>query len=119
MKIWKAYFSGLESLEQEGFLKLPRIPDHASNNAHMFYLLCKNVQERSGLIEHLKKKKVLTVFHYLSLHKSPFYSDKHDGRELRNADHYSDVLVRLPFFYELTFDDIDFIVNEIKNYFHA
>ncbi len=117
MEIWKAYFSGLHSLEQDGLLQLPSIPDYASNNAHMFYLLCRNLKERSDLINHLKKKNVLTVFHYLSLHKSPFYSNKHDGRELRNADRYSDVLVRLPFFYELTNDNIIFIVNEIKNYF--
>ena len=118
MEIWQAYFSGLQSLEQKGVLQLPKIPEYATNNAHIFYLLCRNLEERSGLIEHLKKKNVLTVFHYLSLHKSPFYSNKHDGRELINADYYSDVLMRLPFFYELTSENIAFIVNEIKNYFH-
>jgi dTDP-4-amino-4,6-dideoxygalactose transaminase len=119
MEIWEAYFSGLQSLEQKGILQLPRIPQYATNNAHIFYLLCRNLKERSELIEHLKKKNVLTVFHYLSLHKSPFYIDKHDGRVLSNADRYSDVLVRLPFFYELTSENIAFIVSEIKNYFHG
>jgi dTDP-4-amino-4,6-dideoxygalactose transaminase len=119
MEIWNSYFSGLQPLASEGFIQLPTIPDYATNNAHMFFLLCRNLKERSGLIEFLKKQNILSVFHYLSLHKSPFYAGKHDGRELRNADRYSDTLIRLPFFYELAAEHIDFIVDNIKKYFHG
>jgi len=119
MKIWHTYYSALHSLQDEGYVKLPCIPEFASNNAHMFFLLCRNLNERSGLIDYLKKNDILSVFHYISLHKSPFYLDKHDGRDLKNADRYSDILVRLPFYYELTDDNIRFIIEQVKNYFHA
>jgi dTDP-4-amino-4,6-dideoxygalactose transaminase len=119
MKIWHTYYSAFHSLQDEGYVKLPCIPEFASNNAHMFFLLCRNLDERSGLIDYLKKNDILSVFHYISLHKSPFYADKHDGRELKNADRYSDILVRLPFYYELTDDNIHFIIEQVKNYFHA
>jgi dTDP-4-amino-4,6-dideoxygalactose transaminase len=117
MEIWEAYFLGLQPLAQEGFIQLPSIPKYATNNAHMFFLLCRNLVERTGLIEFLRTKNILSVFHYLSLHRSPFYSDKHDGRELKNTDRYSDTLVRLPFFYELTPDNVSFIISSIKSYF--
>ena len=119
MEIWESYFLGLQSLSNEGFIQLPSIPGYASNNAHMFFLLCRNVTERTGLIEFLRTKNILSVFHYLSLHRSPFYSDKHDGRELKNADRYTDTLARLPFYYELTPDNVNFIISSIKSYFHT
>jgi GH24 family phage-related lysozyme (muramidase) len=84
--IWNAYFEGLTSLENAGKVKLPSIPSYATNNAHMFYLVCNNLEERTALIAHLKKDDILAVFHYLSLHDSPFYKDKHDGRDLPNSD---------------------------------
>ena len=119
MKIWSAYHDALRPLRDDGVIKLPCIPEFASNNAHMFFLLCRDLDERTGLIDYLKDNDILSVFHYLSLHKSPFYADKHDGRDLKNADRYSDILVRLPFYYELTSGDIDFIVGHIKDYFHG
>jgi dTDP-4-amino-4,6-dideoxygalactose transaminase len=67
----------------------------------MFYLVCENLEQRTALIEKLKKDNILSVFHYISLHKSPFYEKKHDGRALQNADRYTNCLVRLPMFYEL------------------
>ena len=67
----------------------------------MFYLVCKSLEDRTELIKRLKDNDILAVFHYLSLHSSPYYRDKHDGRELRQCDRYADCLVRLPLFYEL------------------
>jgi dTDP-4-amino-4,6-dideoxygalactose transaminase len=66
------------------------------------------------LIGKLREKNILAVFHYLSLHKSPFYKAKHDGRELPVSDRYSDCLLRLPFYYELTEKDMEFVVHSIK-----
>ena len=71
--IWDAYFNGLQILEQQGKLHLPQIPTYASNNAHMFYLVCDSLATRSALIAHLKAQHIHAVFHYLSLHKSDFY----------------------------------------------
>lgn len=116
-EIWDLYHSGLNELEVKGRLKLPFIPEYATNNAHLFYLICSSLDERSRLIEHLKKNDILAVFHYLSLHQSPYYKALHDGRVLTNADNYSDCLVRLPLFYELTNEQVEFIIEKIKIFF--
>ena len=79
----------------------------------MFYMVCKDATQREQIIEKLKENDVLAVFHYLSLHKSPYYKDKHDGRDLVYSDHFSDCLVRLPLFYELSDGDIELIVANI------
>jgi dTDP-4-amino-4,6-dideoxygalactose transaminase len=115
--IWNAYWEGLQPLAEAGQVQLPTIPDYASNNAHLFYLVCKDVEERTALIAHLKAANIMAVFHYLSLHKSPFYQDKHDGRELPNTDRFSDCLLRLPLFFELTDAEVAYIVETIKQFY--
>lgn len=115
--IWQQYYEQLKPLEEKGLLQLPVIPGFATNNAHMFYIVCHNLEERTRLIEHLKKEKINAVFHYLSLHKSPYYSAKHDGRNLPNSDKFSDSLVRLPMYYELSSADVNRVVNAIKNFY--
>ena len=92
-------------------ITLPNIPDYATNNAHMYYLVCQSLEQRAELIKNLKENGVLAVFHYLSLHSSEYYHNKHDGRVLANADHFADCLVRLPMFYELTDAEVDEIVR--------
>ncbi len=116
--IWNTYYNQLKPLAEKGFLKLPFIPGYATNNAHMFYLVCNSLEERTKLIEHLKQNGVLAVFHYLSLHSSDFYQNKHDGRDLPNCDHFVDCLVRLPLFYELEIENIDMINTLINNFFN-
>ena len=83
----------------------------------MFYVVCKDINHRNELIKHLKANNIYSVFHYLSLHKSDFYASKHDGRELINADIYTDCLLRLPLFYELKDADLDNITDEIIIFF--
>lgn len=117
-EIWNLYHAGLKELEIKGQLKLPVIPDYATNNAHLFYLICSSLDERSRLIDHLKKNDILAVFHYLSLHQSPFYQKLHDGRGLPSADYYSDCLVRLPLFYELTNEQVEYIIEKITEFFN-
>ena len=75
------------------------------------------MEERTALAQYLKDNGVIAVFHYLSLHKSPYYAAKHGNRELRNADMYSDVLLRLPLFYELSFEDLNYIVTLINKFY--
>jgi dTDP-4-amino-4,6-dideoxygalactose transaminase len=115
-KIWERYYNGLLPLKEKHSLRLPEIVENATNNGHMFYILTKDIEERSRLIAYLKENNIFSVFHYLSLHKSPFYHDKHDGREMKNSDHFADCLVRLPFYYELTLEQVDSIVASIKNF---
>jgi len=95
-----------------GFTK-PYIPGYATNNAHMYYLVCKDLKERDRFIKDLKSRGIAPVFHYQSLHKSIFYNSIHDGRLLNESDRYSDCLVRLPMFYDLDPDAFIALVNEI------
>lgn len=118
-QIWDQYYRLLKPLADKGLVQLPVIPSYASNNAHMFYLVCRNVEERSGLIKFLKDVNIHAVFHYLSLHKSEFYKANHWGGELKNSDRFSDTLVRLPLYYELTEGDVSHIVNHIIAYYSA
>jgi len=115
--IWELYDSKLQILRKKNKAMLPFLPDYACNNAHMYYLVCESLEQRSALINYLKEFEISTVFHYLSLHKSPFYKDKHDGRELPQSDAYADRLLRLPIYYELSDDDISFITERILDFF--
>ena len=116
-KLWKQYFDGLKPLADKGFIKLPELPDYATNNAHMFYVVCNSLEDRSKLITHLKANDILAVFHYLSLHSSEYYSPKHDGRELPNFDMFADYLVRLPLFYELKEEEVEIICKLIYQFY--
>ncbi len=100
-ELWQAYEAGLKDWALQNQVQLPYVPEFATVNGHMFYLVCPNGAFRSALIAHLKSQGVHAVFHYLSLHDSDFYRQKHDGRDLPHSDRYSDCLVRLPLFYDL------------------
>lgn len=113
-EIWQRYYQNLQPLVQSSKIKIPLIADYANNNAHMFYLVCENLEQRTQLISTLKENGIHAVFHYLSLHDSPYYQPLHDGRVLANSDHFSDCLVRLPLFYELTDEQVDYISQTIQ-----
>jgi dTDP-4-amino-4,6-dideoxygalactose transaminase len=83
----------------------------------MFYIVCNGLKERTELINHLKSHNILCVFHYLSLHKSPFYTAKHDGRELKYSDHYTDCLLRLPMYFDLGIHEVKEICDLIKKFY--
>ena len=117
MHLWNNYYNGLEELEKKGYFSLPYIPPYATNNAHMFYLVCNNLKDLTNLIQYLKNNGIQAVFHYLSLHQSPFYKDKHDGRELPNSDKFSDCLVHLPMFYDLTVEQQNEIIIKIFEFY--
>ncbi|MFA5190235.1 MAG: dTDP-4-amino-4,6-dideoxygalactose transaminase [Verrucomicrobiia bacterium] len=115
--LWNLYRQGLGGLESRGILKLPFVPDYATNNGHMFYVVCEDSEQRSKLIEHLRDREILAVFHYQSLHKSPFYEKRHDGRDLPNSDRYTDCLLRFPLYYELSTADVEMIVGSVLSFF--
>lgn len=98
---WDKYNTTLSEWANKNEISLPQIPEYASNNAHMYFLVCKNLEQRTALINHLKDNNIMAVFHYISLHKSPFYEKKHDGRILFETDKFTETLLRLPLFYEL------------------
>jgi dTDP-4-amino-4,6-dideoxygalactose transaminase len=114
--IWNRYYAAFGALSDQG-IGLPAIPAYATNNGHLFSLVTRSLEERSALIDHLKQLQILPVFHYLSLHTSPFFAAQHDGRELPWADHYTDRLVRLPLYYELTPDLQQRVVDGVCGFY--
>lgn len=117
--IWNLYNEYLEDLEKKKYIDLPKIPAYATNNAHMFYILCRSLEERTALVKHLKQKEINAVFHYLSLDKSPYYKSKSDGREMPNSDRYTNSLLRLPMYYELKDDEVKFISQSIGEFYQS
>ena len=113
--IWESYDQALKGKLPKGIAR-PKLPAYATNNYHMYYLLCESLEQRTALINYLKNNGVQATFHYLPLHASAYYRDKHDGRVLANCDRYGDTLVRLPLFYELKDEDIELITKLIKRF---
>lgn len=114
-QLWMQYHQQLEGYVEEFGVQLPQLPMYASNNGHMFYLVCRNERQRSKLIASLKEHEIYPTFHYVPLHSSAYFSDKHDDRELHNCDTYAECLMRLPFFVELTKTQVTQICNLIKS----
>lgn len=123
--LWNTYYEILKPLALstecvlgKGAFTLPDLPSYATNNAHMFYLVCRNLEERTGLIAYLKEHGVLAPFHYLSLHKSEYYKNHSDNiPELPLCDMYADCLVRMPMFYDLEVEQVEEICKLIKEYY--
>lgn len=119
LKHWNYYYENLSAWAAQMSIGLPQIPDFATNNAHVFYLIFNNNEQRNAMIKHLRENEVDAVFHYLSLHKSPFYGDKHTGGEMPESDRYTDCLLRLPLFYELEEQNQDHIISSLKSATHV
>ena len=115
--LWETYYKRLSPLAEQGFFSLPDLPEYASNNAHMFYLVFPDFERRTAFIKYLKEHGVGAVFHYLSLHSSEYYHSRHDGRQLPECDRYADCLVRLPLYYDLTLEQVDYICDTIQAFF--
>ena len=108
---WQFYFDNLQEWAGNHGIRLITIGKNATNNAHMFYLFCKSQKQCLDLKEYLKSNDILAVTHYISLHSSPFYINKHTGGELVNSDNYSKRILRLPMYFEL---DVKLVVNVLK-----
>lgn len=136
--IWEQYYAGLRPIADKGLITLPDIPAYATNNAHMFYIVCRSLEERSAFIAHMKQNGIQAVFHYLSLHRSGFYLTHPDSRpdncqeiervgdeeqvvglHLPNCDRFADCLVRLPLFYELTDEEVKRILDSCHSFFNT
>lgn len=111
--IWEQYRNKLSHEE----IRIPFIPEYSTNNAHMFYIVCGSLSERTHLIQELRSNNIYAAFHYQSLNKSPFYIQKLKEKDLINSDLYSDCLLRLPFYYELNEPYIDEIVSIVLSFY--
>lgn len=117
---WQLYFDGLRELAEDGKISLPDIPDYATNNAHLFYIVCKNIAERDALILFLKNKDVQSMFHYPGLHTSPYYLATGENTcELKNAEKFSDCLLRLPLYVELGEEQISIVIRSVYEFYEA
>jgi dTDP-4-amino-4,6-dideoxygalactose transaminase len=114
---WNRYDQSLKPIENKGLLKLPVIPSYATVNGNMYYFLMPSREKRDKMLGYLRSTGIQAVFHYLPLHSSPYFKDKHDGRDLPNTDHFSKCIVRLPFFYALKEKQIRYITGKISDYF--
>lgn len=118
LNIWKRYNINLSALEKRGVLKRPMIPSYCEYNGHLYYIITENLKTRNKLIDFLKKRGILSVFHYIPLHSSP--AGKKYGRFIGNmgiTDKISETLLRLPLFYDITEKEIDYIVESIYGFF--
>ncbi|MBQ9141989.1 MAG: dTDP-4-amino-4,6-dideoxygalactose transaminase [Lachnospiraceae bacterium] len=115
---WERYYENLKPLAEAGYIELPVIPEGCVHNAHMFYIKAKDVEVRTALIDYLKSKEIMSVFHYIPLHTAPaglkfgrFHGeDKYTTRE-------SERLTRLPMFYGLTLEQVDYICEQVKSFY--
>lgn len=119
LAIWRRYREQLGELENSGRVALPCLPNFATNNAHMFYLVCADLESRTGLIAHLKAAGIMAPFHYQALHSSPYFAERHGSRLLPNATRYSETLVRLPLFVDLTEDEVDIVSESVIDFFRS
>ncbi|WP_370000544.1 dTDP-4-amino-4,6-dideoxygalactose transaminase [Winogradskyella sp.] len=112
---WHFYHSELIEWAKSNSIKLMPKPNKETNNGHMFYIICKSQSQRQELINHLRNRDILAVFHYISLHSSKYYTDKHDGRILSNSDKFTERLLRLPMFFELNPDKVVKAIKEFSS----
>lgn len=112
-QLWKLYDSLLRNCVEEFGLQVPQIPGYAIHNAHIYYLVCKNSEQRELIIKTLRQTGIHAVFHYQNLHTSAYFSSRRDARILKNAERYSNCLLRLPLYYDLDYSDIAIICQII------
>lgn len=116
---WKFYYDELRPLQKAGIIDLPHVPEECQHNAHMFYIKCSDLTERSHLIEYLKANGILAVFHYIPLHSAPaglrfgyFHGeDRYTTRE-------SERLVRLPLYYGIKNKDLEKVVEAVRKFYN-
>ncbi len=117
-RIYRRYLEQLEPLANEGLIELPVLPEECRTNYHMFYILAGNLSVRTALLAHLRAKGIHAVFHYVPLHNSPMGKKLAcDGNHLPVTDQVSERLLRLPFYCELSEQEIDTICNEIRAFY--
>lgn len=118
LKSWNVYYEGLKELRDSGYIELPCIPEECTHNAHMFYIKAQNLNERTQLINYLKKNDIASVFHYIPLHSSP--AGMKYGR-FAGEDKYttceSEKLLRLPMYYNLNESECAKIIETIKDFY--
>ncbi len=117
-QMWTHYFTQLSALQHEETFMLPVLNDSNRHNAHIFYIILKSGTERDQLMLYLKERGIIATFHYIGLHLSPYYTGKHQySGALPNAEMFSQQLLRLPLYHELTVEEQEYVVGCIADFF--
>ena len=118
LKSWRAYREAFADLEARGLVELPVIPEGCVHNAHMFYLKCRDLEERTALIRFLKERDILAVFHYVPLHTAPagLRYGRFAGEDVCTTRE-SERLVRLPLYYKLTAEDQAKVIRAVRDFY--
>ena len=116
--LWNRYYDNLKALAEAGKIELPTVPEGCVHNAHMFYIKAKDLQERTELLTHLKANEILAVFHYIPLHTAPagLKYGRFNGEDVYTTRE-SERLARLPMYYGLTMEQVDFICDKVKGFY--
>jgi dTDP-4-amino-4,6-dideoxygalactose transaminase len=114
-KQWNYYFENLTCLEEKGIL-LPQIPDFAKHNAHIFYLVLNSAEELQSLKNYLAEQGVDSLTHYRCLHKSSYFKDKYEGKQLLNAEKFENRLLRLPLHSDVP---MEYVASRISDFFKS
>ena len=118
MNSWNRYREGLQELENKGLIELPYIPENCKHNAHMFYIKCKDLEERTKLIDFLKRNGIYAVFHYIPLHSAEAglkYGRFHGEDKYTTKE--SERLVRLPLYYDLKEEEVKLVIDKVKEFY--
>ena len=118
LRIWNQYYEGLKELEDAGKIELPVVPEGCVHNAHMFYIKAKDLKERTELISYLKQNEILAVFHYIPLHSAPagLKFGRFHGEDVYTTKE-SERLCRLPLYYGLKEEQVDYIISKVKAFY--
>lgn len=120
LSLWNHYRELLTPLKEQGYIELPTVPEGCVHNAHMFYIKAKDLEERTRLIDFLKKNEIWSVFHYIPLHTAPAgmkFGEFHG--EDRYTTKESERLCRLPMYYSLELDQVEYIVSKVKEFYQG
>lgn len=119
LSVWNRYREGLSELEKKEYIEFGVIPDECTNNAHMFYIKVRDLKKRTDLLKFLRENGIEAVFHYVPLHSAP--AGRKFGRfngEDRYTTKESERLIRLPLFYSITDEEVNFIIEIVKEFFY-
>jgi len=117
-KIFFKYYEALKDLEEKGKIQLPSLERGTDGNGHIFFIVGPDAEQSRGLIQHLKSQNIDAITHYVALHSSK--AGKKFGRvsgKMKNTNDLSQRVVRLPLFYSMKEEEVDYVIFAIRKYF--
>ena len=117
LESYNTYYELLKPLENKGYIELPKVPEGCIHNAHMFYIKCKDIEERTNLIDYLKENNILSVFHYIPLHSSPAGIKFGTMEKDEYTTIESERLLRLPMYYKLGKENVEYISGKVIEFY--